>query len=89
MALTERDGNQTVARKQDGKRKRVKIDLSSDGDSDDLDAPLKRRRRTLSSRVAATYLQHTRRHLRAAHSDHPSIPTTIAEAMNQSTAPPA
>jgi SWI/SNF-related matrix-associated actin-dependent regulator of chromatin subfamily A3 len=43
MALTERDRNQTVARKQDGKRKRVEIDLTGDSDdSDDLDAPLRK-----------------------------------------------
>ena len=43
MALTERDRNQAVARKQDGKRKRVEIDLTGDSDdSDDLVAPLRK-----------------------------------------------
>ena len=43
MALTERDRNQAVAWKQDGKRKRVEIDLTGDSDdSPDLDAPLRK-----------------------------------------------
>ena len=39
MALTERDRNKMVEKGQEGKRKKVEIDLTGDSDTDDLDAP--------------------------------------------------